>query len=199
MKVRATLKLRNDALISARERLGLSQKDAAVKCGVPMQTYMGAEKFNIRQSKGDRPPLSTETALLHAERIAKAMGVDTSDLVSQEFLDRPPRVEYSAVAEMPPRAILEAGCRFEERNTLPANTLSDEESPKEFLARALRSRSRKVQMALAMIFGLDGNAEHTYDEAAKKMGCSRERVRQLVNRGIREIRKRKSHEDAMRV
>lgn len=197
MRVRATLRLRNDILISARERMGLSQAQAAKKCGVPFHTYMGAEKFDIRATKRSRYRLSIETAIAHAKKIAKAMGVDESDVVSEEFFEAPPAVEFSLTAEMPARAILEAGGRFAGRNTLPASCISDADEAKAFLANTLKTRDPKVREALSLAFGLDGNREHTYNEIGKIFKCSRERVHQLVQRGLREIRERKRYEDSM--
>lgn len=52
MCVRATLRLRNDALIRAREALGLSQKQAARKCRVPLGIITSLEAFRASPYTG---------------------------------------------------------------------------------------------------------------------------------------------------
>lgn len=188
MKVRATLRLRNEALIAARERLGLSQKAAADRCGVNLTTYGGAEAFDLRKVKDGRRKLSVETAMRKAEQIARGMGVDISDVVSAEFFDTPPRVQFSVVAEMTPKAILAAGGRFESRNALPATALSDADEQRRYLERALQGRTERERMVVTLLYGLDGKGSRTLDEVGKTLRCSRERVRQLEARALRKIR-----------
>ena len=48
MRLRATTKIRNDTLISTREKLGLSQRDFAKKMGIPESYIFRLEKLDYR-------------------------------------------------------------------------------------------------------------------------------------------------------
>lgn len=180
MRVRATLRLRNDALVSARERLGLTQAEAAEKCGVPLPYYVGAEQFNLRGgNKKGRRPMLIETAMAHAAKVAKGMGLPIEAVLSHEFLDRAPTAEVSVVAEMSPRGLLEASSRFEGRNALPADALCRDADVSGALRTALEKLPTRHRQVMTLRYGLDGGGERSLDEVAKEMRVTKERVRKL--------------------
>lgn len=197
MRVRATLRLRNDALISARERLGLTQAQAAERCGVPHGYYVGAESFNLRGKLDKRrKPMLVETAIAHARRIAAGMGLPIESVLSQEFLDRAPKSEITVVAEMSPRGLLEASERFAGRNALPADTLTRTKETADALRVALEKLPSRHRQAVTLLYGLDGGGERTLDEVGKAMRVSRERVRQLEHGAIWRLQGNRAFVDA---
>ena len=56
------------------------------------------------------------------------------------------------------------------------------------LAKALSTLNPRMRHVLAMRFGLDGNAPKTLEEVGGELGVTRERVRQLESRALRELR-----------
>lgn len=54
----------------------------------------------------------------------------------------------------------------------------------------LECLSDRRREAITLIFGLDGNEPHTLDKAARKMGVTRERVRQIREEALDELRVR---------
>ena len=56
------------------------------------------------------------------------------------------------------------------------------------LAVALSTLNPRMRHVLAMRFGLDGNAPKTLEEVGGELGVTRERVRQLESRALRELR-----------
>ncbi|HZD86790.1 MAG TPA: sigma-70 family RNA polymerase sigma factor [Gaiellaceae bacterium] len=56
------------------------------------------------------------------------------------------------------------------------------------LARALSQLNPRMQRVLVLRFGLDGEAPQTLEEVGRQLGITRERVRQLETRALRELR-----------
>ncbi len=56
------------------------------------------------------------------------------------------------------------------------------------LARALKQLNPRLQKVLTLRFGLDGNDAMTLEQAGVELGVTRERVRQLETRALRELR-----------
>jgi hypothetical protein len=53
----------------------------------------------------------------------------------------------------------------------------------------IRPELARYKEIIAFRFGLDGNGMHTLEEAGKKFGVTRERIRQMEAKIIEEIRK----------
>jgi RNA polymerase primary sigma factor len=56
------------------------------------------------------------------------------------------------------------------------------------LAEALQRLNPRMRRVLALRFGLDGEAPQTLEEVGTGLGITRERVRQLESRALRELR-----------
>jgi RNA polymerase primary sigma factor len=56
------------------------------------------------------------------------------------------------------------------------------------LAEALTHLNPRMRHVLALRFGLDGKAPQTLEEVGAGLGITRERVRQLESRALRELR-----------
>ncbi len=56
------------------------------------------------------------------------------------------------------------------------------------LARALRQLNPRLQQVLSLRFGLEGGTARTLEQVGVEMGITRERVRQLETRALRELR-----------
>ena len=138
-----------------------------------------------------------ETAMKHAAKIAAGMGIPVDAIMSQEFLDHAPKTEISVVAEMSPRALLEASGRFAGRNALPADALSRHEEVADALRKGLERLPSKHRQALTLLYGLDGGGERSPDDVAKAMLVSRVRVDQLRRGAICRLQSNERFVDAM--
>ena len=56
------------------------------------------------------------------------------------------------------------------------------------LAKALARLNPRMRLVLALRFGLDGQTPQTLEEVGVELGITRERVRQLESRALRELR-----------
>ncbi len=56
------------------------------------------------------------------------------------------------------------------------------------LARALARLTPRMQRVLVLRFGLDGEGPRTLEDIGAELGVTRERVRQLESRALRELR-----------
>ncbi|WP_020532129.1 sigma-70 family RNA polymerase sigma factor [Flexithrix dorotheae] len=66
--------------------------------------------------------------------------------------------------------------------------LSDKESLKVEIERTLRSLSPREQEVIKMTFGIGGKEQMTLQEIGEYLGLTRERVRQIKEKGIRKLR-----------
>jgi len=49
--------------------------------------------------------------------------------------------------------------------------------------------SKREAMVIAMRFGLEGNVQHTLEEAGQQLGLTRERARQIEAKALRKLRR----------
>ncbi len=68
------------------------------------------------------------------------------------------------------------------------HNLSDKESLKVEIERTLRSLSPREQEVIKMTFGIGGKEQMTLQEIGEYLGLTRERVRQIKEKGIRKLR-----------
>jgi RNA polymerase primary sigma factor len=70
---------------------------------------------------------------------------------------------------------------------LPEETTAESMRSKE-LANALASLNPRMRLVISRRFGLDGQAPHTLEQVGSELGITRERVRQLEAKALRELR-----------
>jgi RNA polymerase primary sigma factor len=75
----------------------------------------------------------------------------------------------------------------DENADLPEGTTADRMRARE-LAKALASLNPRMRHVIARRFGLDGAAPQTLEQVGTELGITRERVRQLESRALRELR-----------
>jgi RNA polymerase sigma factor (sigma-70 family) len=102
---------------------------------------------------------------------------------SRDFLDVPKEVEHTQ--RMDPHELAAAG--LVRRSPQPDERLKHRDLQR-VLAQAMTSLPMRHQEALRLRFGLDGQAEHSWEALARKLGVSGERCRQLVKRGLVRLR-----------
>ncbi len=75
----------------------------------------------------------------------------------------------------------------DEKALTPDSIISDLESSQN-LTRLIESLDSREQMILHLRYGLDGKPPHTLEEVSKKIGRTRERVRQIQNRALTKLK-----------
>ena len=75
----------------------------------------------------------------------------------------------------------------DENADLPENTTAESMRSKE-LAKALETLNPRMRFVISRRFGLDGQTPQTLEEVGSELGITRERVRQLEGRALRELR-----------
>ena len=80
------------------------------------------------------------------------------------------------------------GDLIEDVNSLAPHEQSAEHARGEELAEALEQLNPRMRRVLALRFGLDGESPRTLEEVGSQLGITRERVRQLETRALRELR-----------
>ncbi|HEY3462941.1 MAG TPA: sigma-70 family RNA polymerase sigma factor [Gaiellaceae bacterium] len=80
------------------------------------------------------------------------------------------------------------GDLIEDVNSLAPHEQSAEQARGRELAGALEQLNPRMRRVLSLRFGLDGEPPHTLEEVGTELGITRERVRQLETRALRELR-----------
>jgi RNA polymerase primary sigma factor len=80
------------------------------------------------------------------------------------------------------------GDLIEDVNSLAPHEQSAEHARGEELAGALDQLNPRMRRVLSLRFGLDGESPRTLEEVGTQLGITRERVRQLETRALRELR-----------
>jgi RNA polymerase primary sigma factor len=80
------------------------------------------------------------------------------------------------------------GDLIEDVNALAPHEQSAEQARARELARALDQLNPRMRRVLSLRFGLDGEPQQTLEEVGTQLGITRERVRQLETRALRELR-----------
>lgn len=180
---RVEMRLKNNALIEAREQTGLNLSQFAEHVGLHPGDYSGLETMRIsplrtRKLTGGRVILDWSKVAL---RVADALGLSPDLLWPHEVrnvagagratvkLDTPEVVQLLSVTQ-------EHG---DDRHLLPGA-----------VEEVLTTLTPKEQAVLRLRFGLEGadEAGSTLDGIAEGFGVSRERIRQIEARALRKLR-----------
>lgn len=195
--VRAITRFKNGELIKAREDLGLSQVEMAEFLGVPYTVYNGYENLKLMPnesrclkiaSKLSIPPDVLWDKYAPAYRAAELRGsnVVVSEISRAQFehvaLSSPEVQKLMAPTEM--RATSSDRREFKSTMLRLVNEIKDlNVTGAEDLSEQSLRRTAKV---LKMYYGLDEyKHDYTILEIAKEVGVTRERIRQVVMKGLR--------------
>jgi RNA polymerase primary sigma factor len=80
------------------------------------------------------------------------------------------------------------GDLIEDRNSLAPHEQTAEQARAKELAGALEQLNPRMRRVLSLRFGLNGESPQTLEEVGSQLGITRERVRQLETRALRELR-----------
>lgn len=175
MKVRATLKLKNELAVAARERLGLTQKEVAAQARVKQTDVSRLECLQFRDVSNDV-----------LQNLASFYGLEPEDLVPPDLRTEKVGNSFTLQVDIPASRLLS----LRDGKAISASAPMEQGEGRDVILRAIGSldsfREREV---LKLRYGLDGNDEHTLEEVGKVFRVTRARVEQIEKNAIRKLRR----------
>lgn len=170
MRLRATLRVRNEVMLAARGRRGWSQASLARAAGVTLDAVWRLEALDYRRRHVDVEACAVATAL-----VLPVDAVLPEGLAGQRTWE-----DAHAVVEMDPSRLLAVhGTRWLLED--PSVTAERREMVERCLA-TMGDRERRVVRLRYM-------DELTLEATGQEVGVTRERVRQIEARGIRQVQR----------
>ena len=177
------VRLFNGSLKRLRKEFGLYQRDVAKRVGIGEGTYSQIETM--------RCVPSVEVA----EKIAGVFGKSVEELFPMEFLKFMKNQAKSEISygKMEIKALEE----YVAKETLRLEESCDPEERmlktelEELIKNKMNILSPREQKIIKMLYGLDGESPHTLVEVGDFFGVTRERVRQILEKGLKKLRKDK--------
>lgn len=179
-----TMRVRNNRLKERREMLGMSQFKLAAAAAVPGRAYCGLE--NLRLSPRTRGAGSwSEIAL----KLASFHCVEPEELFPSSVL----AVETPVVRRrINGDDFLPFLTSHQQRLLEGPEVAYDQTELHEQMQRALDILSPRYVNILRMRFGFDDGIERTFADVGAELGLSPGRVRQIVERSLFDLRRKKS-------
>lgn len=184
MDVRATLLLRNDAMLAARKDRGLSQAALAELCNVQLQAVAALEKFDY-----SNPNVYGEARAVAIELQLPVETVCPDGAAGHKTAARVARVvQVDDVRQL-------TSIRHEDRFVLPdpADVVcSDGADAREKLLRSMQKLTTRERVVVALLGGIacgdnpDG-ATYTLEEVGRVFKVTRERIRQISDKAKRKL------------
>jgi RNA polymerase primary sigma factor len=154
-----------------------------------------------KQSRAVRLPLNRATELARVIRVREELKQSLSRDPSADEIAEIAELEISTVEMLQALNVsevrLDAPVGPSDDNQLVDRFLVDESSTEEGLeakllreqiAQALQDLKPRDARVVRLYYGLQGEEEHTLEEIGRLLGVTRERVRQLRDRALRELR-----------
>lgn len=177
MDLRATLRLRNDKMIAARERLGLSQKQVAELAGVHVCIIGSLESLRFADVFGN--------SAQKASRVAGVLELEPEDVMPAELVGKSIQTEHVRRFSAPVASLLPEYNRFNLPSPSDAAAEGELSDSVDRVLRTLTNREREI-LKVRFGFGLDGETM-SLEAIAKTFGITRERVRQIEAKAIRKL------------
>lgn len=177
-----TIRVANNQLRERRDELGLTQKQMAVAAGVGINDYAALEGMRVS-------PLDREGEWRSAAKsIAAFHCVEPEELWPEAILE----VETSRANIKVNAGEFAAALPAQPQHALPEDAVCSEEL-KHTIQTRLAIFPERVERILVRRFGLDGQDPATYREIGRQLGLSTERIRQIEDRALRQLRRSEDH------
>lgn len=171
IQLRATLRLHNNEMITARQKLGLTMAQLADKSGVRLETLYELQRLDFSGASEDK-----------ACRIAAVLGIPVDKVLPDGVLGEKLESRHERVFDADVKALIESA---PDRFTLPApEDVADSAELKERVGKVLKSLTYREREIIKMRFGLDGSGEMTVDECGRVFNVSGKRARQIIDKAI---------------
>jgi len=177
MKLRATLRVRNDEMIRARWRKGLSQPRLAEAAGCKPWVVMALEKLDY-----------TSLAVTeNVEKIACVLELDTESVMPLEMSGGQYIADRQVIEDVPVSRMIAS--QNEMRGLLPSPVdIAEEKELKERISEILNTMNDRDREVISLRFGLNDGKEYTLEEISRACGVTKERVRQIEFKALNQIR-----------
>jgi len=191
MRIRATMIIRNDAMISARKKLGLTQLDAADVCDVPRTTYIQLEKLDFSKATADLQN--------RVDQIAFSLGIHPDEVMPEGAIGKQIESRITKHTEVGFERLLDAQ---KQRLELPSPSsiieeLDEVEVKKGKVIEALKCLTLQAADILRRKFGLPPYRKfglppyeepQQHGEIAKELGMTRQRLHNLHMRAMQKLK-----------
>lgn len=172
MQIRATLRVRNAKMLEARESVGLTQKNVAEACGVPLWCVGDMESMNF----------ANQRVRESVAAVAGFLDIPASDIMPEELAGVDSCMDAVRTCDIEPSRLVAIAHtkRIELANDIdPTDELSRKTVVND-LMRCLTERERSI-VKCRFYGGL------TLAETGKIHGVTQERIRNLESRAIRKL------------
>jgi RNA polymerase sigma factor (sigma-70 family) len=191
MRTRAILRLKHDAVLSAREKLGMSQKQLAAEIGVSLRYIQELETLRFAD-------WSSPYRFGIAEKIAFFLGLPVEQVLPPELVGKGLQTVFTRVADVDMARLLEVHDIQEQRLSLPSpEEVVEQNDMGEVLKRWLNRLPNKECVVLKLRYGIDmeDSRARTLSETAKVIRVTRERVSQIERRALYRLKRAREGSD----
>jgi len=180
MRIRATVRLRNEKMLAARERLGLTQRAVAELAHCGQAAYSDLERLKFAKT------MVYERAVM----IANVLEIDPEDIFPVELEGWQGQTTFHASQEMTPIALMEAAKVREERFTLPApSDTVEQQDLLEKVKECVDELPEKNRQVLVLRYGLGDKPPMSNKEICEYLGKSKETIHMREVRAIHLVQK----------
>jgi len=175
--LRLEARLKNAALVNAREKLDLTAKGVAELIGVSYSSYVQFETM------GKYPGPKTRA------KVCNFYGLLEENVFPQEL--RRVKSKKIVLEREIPRSNLISLAAASHKHLLPPVSIEseiEEGELKEQIERVLGDLKTREAYVIRRYYGLDGGEEETFEEISLKLGVSRSRANQIHDKAMAKIR-----------
>ena len=178
LAVRATVTLRHEMVISAREKKGLNQSDAAELAGISLLSFRRIETLDFTH----------KDAINHADAISIALEIPVTDILPDGWVGTCSPNKISKSMFVAPQLLPETAKRLEGTSVIDAASAKE---LKEKIGCALNNLTYRQREVLKLRYGIGDSDGYTYtlDEVGRIFHVSVERVRAIELEAFSKLRR----------
>lgn len=174
LRLRASVRVRNDTMIVARNKHGWSQSDLAKAAGVSLHAVGFLEKLDY--SRGDVEK--------EALKVAVALVINPDAVLPVDFVGCKLKSDFSSSRFVSLDKLLESSGAPDQSRLLSPDPVPVADVRKDIEA-VMDKLPKRLKLVLCKYYGLFGESSHTYSEIGLSLNIGIERARQLVHKGLR--------------
>jgi len=182
VRLRATIRIRNDAMLAARHKRGWSQAQAAQAAGVHAITVLNFEKMDYTRPK-DRDLL-----LSHAMKIAIALEITVDDVLPEGYEGTCMLAEQSIVKDF---SLAELPDVWQHTKAITESTVDmvQEKERSDAIDDLIGKMPERTAEIIRCRFGLEGREFATHNALGERLGISKARSQQIEAKSIRQLKR----------
>ena len=181
-RFRIEARLKNADLVSARESLGLTAKEAAEKIGISYGLYIGAEAMQKYPSQENQDKICSFYQ-------SHGIPILREDVFPEELRRAKPNRKYIAEREIP-REMLIPLQEADRRHLLvfdPEQEINVDDL-RVGLDSAMKYLTPREAEVITLFYGIEDNDELTYEQIGVRFNISPERIRQIKEKALSRLR-----------